>query len=273
MEIVLVDFFKPTSAFFTAVEDPKLSPKFSVADLWSDLLTRVSWLSESIKHKTATMGIKRIFFSLLAISLLWLFDLIPRSIKYLGGTGVITNQLGHHPLGGWRTCQKNEKGFQGDLLGEWLVHELKIRPLHGAIYWFAQVFLHRRGAPGCSSSGTVASSQPSTRSAGVLLPWFLILWSSASSVKYFAHSRLEREVIIGEKYFLTVVDKERKKQQQKKKSTKWRWSCWLQELSLKISKQSETSVCFQHMLPGEGHLIHIRQMLKGWVTVKQITLF
>lgn len=164
------------------------------------------------------MGIKRIFFSLLAISLLWLFDLIPRSIKYLGGTGVITSQLGHHPLGGWRTCQKNEKGFQGDLLGEWLVHELKIRPLHGAIYWFAQVFLHRRGAPGCSSSGTVASSQPSTRSAGVLLPWFLILWSSASSVKYFAHSRLEREVIIGEKYFLTVVDKERKKQQQKKRA-------------------------------------------------------
>lgn len=42
MEIVLVDFFKPTSAFFTAVEDPKLSTKFSVADLWSDLLTRVS---------------------------------------------------------------------------------------------------------------------------------------------------------------------------------------------------------------------------------------
>lgn len=42
MEIVLLMvFFRPTAAFFTAVGDPKLGPKFSVADLQSDLLTRV----------------------------------------------------------------------------------------------------------------------------------------------------------------------------------------------------------------------------------------
>lgn len=67
MEIVLLmvffrptaAFFKPTAAFFTAVGDPKLGPKFSVADLQSDLLTRVDLLSESVKDKTATVGIKK----------------------------------------------------------------------------------------------------------------------------------------------------------------------------------------------------------------------
>lgn len=105
----LMDFFRPAAAFFTAVGDPKLSPKFSVADLQSDLSAKVGWLSESVKDKTATVGIKRTFFSLLATSLLWLFDLIPRSIKCLRGTGMITNQLCHCPLGGWRTFHKNEK--------------------------------------------------------------------------------------------------------------------------------------------------------------------
>jgi len=42
MEIVLlVDFFKPTAAFFTAVGHLKSSVEFAVADLQSDLLTRV----------------------------------------------------------------------------------------------------------------------------------------------------------------------------------------------------------------------------------------
>lgn len=60
MEIVLLMvFFRPIAAFFTAVGDPKLGPKFSVADLQSDLLTRVDWLSESVKDKTATVGIKK----------------------------------------------------------------------------------------------------------------------------------------------------------------------------------------------------------------------
>lgn len=110
MEVVLlVDFFRPTAAFFTAVGDPKPIPKFSVADLRSDLSTRVDWLSESVKDKTATVGIKRTFFSSLATSLLWLVDLIPRSVKCLRGTGVITNQLCRHPLSRWRTFHKNEE--------------------------------------------------------------------------------------------------------------------------------------------------------------------
>lgn len=206
MEIVLLMvFFRPTAAFFTAVGDPKLGPKFSVADLQSDLLTRVDWLSESVKDKTATVGIKtnNIFFHYWKLpgcqhywqgSLLWLFDLIPRSIKCLRGTGVITNQLCNCPLGGWRTFHKNKiKGFQGDLLSNRLVYELMIRPFHRAIYWFAQVFSHSLGALRCCSSSTVVSSQPSTHSAGVLLlPWLSILWSSTLSVKYLARSRLQR---------------------------------------------------------------------------------
>lgn len=52
---------------------------------------------------------------------------------------------------------------------------------HRAIYWFAQVFSHRLGAPRSSSSGTVVSSQPSTRSAGVLL---LLGFPSSGPVHY-----------------------------------------------------------------------------------------
>lgn len=80
---------------------------------------------------------------MLATSLVWLFDLIPRSVKCLKGTGVITNQLCHHPVGGWRTLHKKKKkkeSFQGGLLSKWLHHELKMRPFHEAIYWLVQVF-------------------------------------------------------------------------------------------------------------------------------------
>lgn len=105
-------------------------------------------------------------------------------------------------------------GFQGDLLSKWLVQELKNRPFHRTIYWFAQVFSLRLGAPRCSSCGTVVSNQPSTSSAGVLpLPCLPSSGPVYNLFKYLVHSVLEKQVIIREKYSLTVADRKRKKPQ------------------------------------------------------------
>lgn len=91
---------------------------FPVPQLW-EIPTRASnflsllfnqiyqlWQAD-FQKKNSYCGNRKNVFSLLAASLLRPFDLFPRSIKYLRGTRVVTNQLCHCPLGGWRTFHKN----------------------------------------------------------------------------------------------------------------------------------------------------------------------
>lgn len=105
-------------------------------------------------------------------------------------------------------------GFQGDFLSAWLVHELKIRTFHRAIYWFAQMFPLRLGAPRCSCYGTVVSNQPSTCPAGVLpLPCLPSSGPVHNLFKYLVHSVLEKQAIIREKCSLTLANRKRKRSQ------------------------------------------------------------